>query len=138
MTAPSRRRSLDRLIDTYLRAETEADVDTILSLVTNEIQYEELGAIGTACGMDAVRARYQQEFANTIHESGASLRRWYGNGVVVDERTWEGRVIGRLGPFVGGGRRISHRTLHVFVLRGDHIAFVSVYQDFAAIMRQLS
>jgi hypothetical protein len=35
--------------------------------------------------------------------------------------------------FVGGGGRISHRTLDAFVLRGDHIAFVSVYQDLAAI-----
>jgi steroid delta-isomerase-like uncharacterized protein len=133
------RTRLDRLVDSYLRAETEGDVETILSLLTRDIEYEVLGGGDpSARGHDAVRASYQQQFANLAHDRNVPLRRLYGDGFVVDEQTWEGRVIGRLGPFAGAGKRTSHRALHVFELRGDQIARLSLYRDHVAIMQQLS
>lgn len=135
----TRRARVDRLVDTYLRAEAAADVDTILSLATEDVDYEHVGfEAGNVSGVNAVRALYQHEFANVVHERDTTIRRLYGDGFVVDERLWESRVIGRLGPYVGGGKRLRHRVLRIFELRRDQVARVSIYPDLAAIMRQLS
>jgi limonene-1,2-epoxide hydrolase len=133
------RARVDRLVDTYLRAEAAADVDTVLSLTTTDVGYESIGFEEIhASGVSAVRAHYQDEFANVVHERDTTIRRLHGDGFVVDERLWDNRVIGRLGPYVGRGRRVQLRVLRIFELRRDQVARVSVYPDLAAIMRQLS
>jgi hypothetical protein len=117
----TRRARVDRLVDTYLRAEAAADVDTVLSLTTENVNYEHVGFEETnASGVNAVRALYQREFANVVHERDTTIRRLYGDGFVVDERLWESRVIGRLGPYVGGGRRVQRRVLSDTDRAGNH------------------
>jgi uncharacterized protein len=134
-----RRAELDRLVDAHLHAESQGDVETLLAGMTDDVEHEMLGAADNpARGKDAVRARYLERFANTASERDVPLRRLYGDGFVVDEMIWEGRVTGRLGPLVGAGRRVSHRVLHVFEVRDGRISLESVYPDTAAILRQLS
>jgi hypothetical protein len=133
------RSKLDRLVDSFLRAEGAADVDTIQSLATEDVEYQQFGfETRSASGTNALRVQYQQDFANVVHEHDSPLRRLHGDGFVVDESTWEGRVVGRLGPYTGGGRRLNHRVLRIFEVRRDQIVHLSIYPDLAAIMRQLS
>ncbi len=132
------RASLDLLIDTHLHALREADLETIMSTVTDDVEYDLVGSeLTTVRGRDAVRAHHQQEFANTMHERDVPLRRLYGDGFVVDELVWEGRVTGRVGRLVGSGRRVTLRILRIFEVRDGHVARQSIYSDFASMARQL-
>ena len=134
-----RRAGLDRLVDAYLRAERAGDVETMLDAVSDDVEHEMFGAGDNPVrGREGLRARSLAHFANQATERQIPLRRLYGDGFVVDEAVWEGRITGRLGPWVGAGRRVSHRVLRIFEVQNGRIARVSVYPDFAAIVPQLS
>ena len=71
-------------------------------------------------------------------EAVTPLRRLYGDGFVVDETVWHGRIAdGR--QFLCGGRsgRVSFRLLHIFEFRDGKIAREDVWCDLAAVQRQL-
>lgn len=141
VTDDAEQRALKHLVEGYLRAEREEDVEAILAVMTDDVEHELLGAADSTAsvrGKGDVRARYFQRFANTTGERTIPLRRLYGEGFVVDEMVWEGRITGRLGPLVGGGRRVSHKVLNIFEMRDGQISRVTEYTDVAAIMRQLS
>ena len=134
----ARREDLDLLVDTHLRALRDGDVETVMSTLTDDVEYDIVGNIpGSLRGQDAVRAHLVQALANTMHERDVPLRRLYGDGFVVDELIWEGRVTGRVGALVGNGRRVTHRVLRVIEVRDGRVARQSIYVDFAAMARQL-
>lgn len=109
-----------------------------MSTVTDDVEYDVVGSIPTTLhGKDAVRMYHVQEFANTIHERDVPIRRLCGEGFVVDELIWEGRITGRVGALVGNGRRVTQRILRVFEVRDGRVARQSIYVDFAAMARQL-
>ncbi len=129
----------DELVDRYLRAQNETDVEAIVCLLTTDVEHEQIGAVKDAVhGIAAARLRFLQQFAGACFERDVPLRRLYGDGFVVDERIWEGRVTGRIGHVDAISRRVSQRVLHVFEMRGERVARVTVYQDLAAVVRQLS
>jgi hypothetical protein len=130
---------LDHLVDAHLRAELEGDVEAILAGMTDDIEHEVVGAlVPPACGKAAVRARFVERFANTVTERHIQLRRLHGDGFVVDEVMWEGRVSGHLGQCVGRGRRLSHRNLAIFEVRDGLICKETSYPDFPSIARDLA
>ena len=135
----SRRTGLDLLVDTHLHALREGDVETVLSTVNEDVEYDLVGSqSATIHGHEAIRAYHLAEFANTMHERDVPLRRFHGEGFVVDELIWEGHVTGRIGSLVGNGRRVSQRVLRIFEIRGGGVARQSIYVDYAAISRQLA
>ena len=132
------RAEVDRLLDTHLRALGDNDVETLLSTVAEDVEYELVGATPVSVrGKDAVRAHHLQEFANTMLERRIPLRRLHGEGFVVDEEIWEGRVTGHVGRLAGKGRRVSLRILRVVEVAGDLMTRQTVYTDYAALSRQL-
>ena len=134
----SQRAPIDLLVDSHLNALRDGDVEAVLDTLTEDVEYDLVGASpNTLRGRDAVRAHHLQEFANTMYERDVPLRRLYGDGFVVDELIWEGRITGRVGWLVGNGRRVTQRVLRVFELRDGRVARQSIYTDFAAITRQL-
>lgn len=134
----TQRTVLDLLVDTHLHAVRDGDVETVMSTVTDDVEYELVGNIPNAVhGKDAVRTHHLQEFANMMHERDVPLRRLYGDGFVVDELIWEGRITGRVGSLVGNGRRVTQRILRVFEVRDGQVARQSIYLDFATMTRQL-
>jgi len=134
----TQRARLDLLVDTQLHALRDGDVETITSTMTDDVEYDLVGAFPNSVrGRDAVRAHLLREFANTMYERDVPLRRLYGDGFVVDEMIWEGRITGRVGSLVGHGRRVTQRILRIFELRAGRVARQSVYFDFAAMTRQL-
>jgi uncharacterized protein len=135
----AQRTKIDLLVDTYLHALRDGDVETALSTLADDVELDLVGGSPSSIrGKDAVRAHHLSEFANTMHERDVPLRRLYGPGFVVDELIWEGRITGRVGPLVGNGRRVSHSVLRIFEVREGCVARQSVYTDFAAIARQLA
>jgi steroid delta-isomerase-like uncharacterized protein len=135
----AQRTKLDLLVDTYLHALRDGDVETALSTLADDVELDLVGsALDSIRGRDAVRAHHLSEFANTMHERDVPLRRLYGPSFVVDELIWEGRITGRVGRLIGNGRRVSHRVLRIFEVRDGRVARQSVYTDFAAITRQLA
>ncbi|GAC1574467.1 MAG: hypothetical protein NVS3B24_01630 [Candidatus Dormibacteria bacterium] len=144
MTASARqavahRTRVDILIDTHLRALGDGDVETLLSTVADDIEYDFMvGSPAPVRGKDAVRAHHLSEFANASLERCIPLRRLYGETFVVDEVIWEGRITGRLGTMVGNGRRVTQRVLRIFEIRDGQVSRQTIYSDFAAVARQLS
>jgi len=135
----AQRTRLDLLVDTYLHALRDGDVETALSTLADDVELDLVGSTPSSIrGKDAVRAHHLSEFANTMHERDVPRRRLYGPGFVVDELIWEGRITGRVGLLIGNGRRVSHSVLRIFEVRDGRIARQSVYTDFAAITRQLA
>ena len=130
---------LDQLVDTHLHALRDGDVETAMSGVTEDVQYDLIGRTPNSLhGRDAVRAYLMDELANTMHERNVPLRRLYGHDFVVDELVWEGRVTGRVGQLIGNGRRVRHRILRIFEVRGGLVVRQSIYSDIASIAQQLA
>jgi hypothetical protein len=135
----ARRSLLDLLVDTLLHALRGGDVETVMACLTDDVEYDLVGSSPSSLrGKDAVRAHHVQEFANTMPERDVPLRRLYGNGFVIDELIWEGRITGRVGVLIGSGRRVSHRILRIFEVRDQLVARQTIYSDFVAITRQLA
>jgi len=135
----AQRTRLDLLVDAHLHALRDSDIETVMSCASEDVEYDLVGSAPSAIrGREAVRNHHLREFANTMHERNVPVRRLYGEGFVVDELTWEGRITGRVGPLVGHGRRVSHRILRIFEVRDGLVARQSIYTDFAAIARQLA
>ena len=132
------RAEVDLLLDTHLRALRDGDVETLMNTVSEDVEYDLVGATPASLrGRDAVRAHHLQEFANTMLERSIPLRRLHGQGFVIDEQIWEGRITGHVGSLVGSGRRVSLRILRVVEVAGDQVTRQTVYTDFAALSRQL-
>jgi ketosteroid isomerase-like protein len=133
------REQMDALVDEHFRFEAMDDVDGVMNTLMEGADHEVIPSPFGA-GDDAVqqRAYYELLFGSVKGESVEPIRRYYGDGFVVDETLWHGRIEdGR--PFLCDGRRgqVSFRLLHVFELRDGKISREQVWCDLAAIQQQL-
>jgi hypothetical protein len=129
---------LDRIFETQLRAEHDGDIEAILAPMADAIVHDIVGSTDNPIqGLEAVRRRYQDLLAATVHERDVPLRRLYGKDFVLDEHVWSGRLIGRAFEVDGHGRWLSHRVLWLLELRHGRIVRQTVWNDLAAIRRQL-
>lgn len=130
---------IDRIIDRHFGFEASDDVEGVLDSLTEDVEHCVVPSpLGPGQGRGHARAFYDMLFADVKGESVTPLRRLYGEGFVVDESIWHGRIDdGR--PFLCDGRSgpVSFRILHVIELRGDKISRENVWVDLAAIQQQL-
>ncbi len=132
------RARLDHIVDAQLCAEHDGDIEAILALMADSIVHDVVGsADGPIQGLEAVRRRYQESLAATVHESDVPIRRSYGKDFVLDEHAWHGRLTGRAFEIDGHGRWISYRVLWILEVRGSQIVRQTVWNDLASIRRQL-
>ena len=135
---PEGRADLDRLVDAQLRAEHDGDIEAILAPMAASIAHDVVGSTSSAVhGLEAVRRRYHDLLAATVHERDVPLRRLYGPGFVLDEHVWSGRLTGRAFELDGHGRWISHRVLWLMEVRAGQIVRETIWNDIEAIRRQL-
>jgi ketosteroid isomerase-like protein len=135
---PEVRASLDRLVDGQLRAEHDGDIEGILAPMTEAIVHEVVGlADDPIHGLEAVRGRYRDLLAATVHERDIPIRRRYGRDFVIDEHVWSGRLTGRAFDIDGRGRWLSHRVLWLLEVRDGRIVRETVWNDLSAIHKQL-
>jgi predicted ester cyclase len=132
------RAELDQLVDVQLRAEHDGDIEAILASMAETVIHDLVGSLDNPIqGLPAVRRRYHDVLAATVHERDVPLRRLYGPNFVLDERVWSGRLTGRAFDIDGHGRWISHRVLWLLEVRDGRIVRETVWNDLAAIRRQL-
>jgi hypothetical protein len=132
------RADLDRLVDAQLRAEHDGDIEAILAPMATSIAHDVVGSTSSSVqGIEAVRRRYHDLLAATVHERDVPLRRLYGPGFVLDEHVWSGRLTGRAFELDGHGRWISHRVLWLLEVRDGRIVRETIWNDIEAIRRQL-
>ncbi len=135
---PETRANLDRLVDGQLRAEHDGDIEGILAPMAAAIVHEVVGLGGEPIrGLDAVRQRYRDLLAASVHEQDTPIRRRYGPGFVIDEHAWSGRLTGRAFDIDGRGRWLSYRVLWLLEVRDGSIVAETIWNDLAAIRRQL-
>lgn len=133
------RADLDRLVDGQLRAEHDGDIDGILAPMTDAIVHEVVGLADDPIeGLEAVRHRYRELLAASVHERDVPIRRRYGRDFVLDEHLWSGRLTGRAFDIDGHGRWLSHRVLWLLEVRDGRIVRETVWNDLSAIRRQLA
>ncbi len=129
---------LDRIVDAQLCAEHDGDLEAILAPMADDIVHDVVGsADGPIQGFEAVRRRYQEWSAATVHERDVPIRRLYGRDFVLEEHAWHGRLTGRAFDIDGHGRWISYRVLWLLEVRDGRIVRQTVWNDMSAIRRQL-
>jgi len=136
---PDDRAALDQLVDAQLRAEHDGDIEAILAPMADAIVHDVVGSTNNPVqGLEAVRRRYLDLLAATVHERDVPLRRLYGPDFVLEEHVWSGRLTGRAFEVDGHGRWISHRVLWLLEVRSGRIVRETVWNDIDAIRRQLA
>jgi hypothetical protein len=132
------RAMFDRIIDDQLCAEHDGDLEAILAPMADSIVHDVVGsADGPIRGLAAVRRRYQEFLTAVVHERDVPIRRLYGRDFALDEHAWHGRLTGHAFEIDGHGRWISYRVLSLFEIRDGRIVRQTVWNDLAAIRRQL-
>ena len=132
------RADLDRLVEGQLRAEHDGDIEGILAPMSDAIVHEIVGlAADPIEGIEAVRQRYRDLLAASVHEHDVPIRRRYGTHFVLDEHIWSGRLTGRAFGIDGHGRQLSHRVLWLFEIDRGRIVRETIWNDLSAIQRQL-
>jgi hypothetical protein len=131
---------MDQLIDEHFGFEAADDVEGVLATLADEVRHEVVPSpFGEQTDKKGIGQFYRMLFADLKGEGVTPLRRLYGEGFVVDETLWHGRVEnGR--PFLmhGASGKVSFRLLHIFELKGGKIASEQVWCDLAALQRQLN
>jgi hypothetical protein len=130
---------MDEIINQHFQYEATDDVAGVVGSLADEVEHE---VIPSPAGMQTERAKiarfYQMLFADLKGEKVTPLRRLYGEGFVVDESLWQGRIEnGRIFLCDGMSGKVSFRLLHVFELEGEKIKREQVWCDLAAVQRQL-
>jgi uncharacterized protein len=135
---PLSRDEMDRKIDEHFRFEAEDDVVGVLATLSEDVEHDIVGRpSGPAHGRGGARAFYEELFADLAGRV-TCLRRFYGEGFLVDESLWRGRAVGRPFGIEGKDRPLEFRLLHVieFADNGDS-SRENVWVDLASIIRQL-
>lgn len=132
--------TIDQMIDRHFKYEIDDDVSGVLTTMTADILHDTVGSpTGPLKGQDAARGFYEHLFADLKGESVKTLRRYYGDGFVVDESHWHGKAIGNPLGIPGGGKALNVRILHVFEIDADgKFTRENAWLDYAAIIQQLT
>lgn len=130
---------MDAKLDEHFSYEMNDDVDGVLATLTEDVEHDVVGwPTGPVHGREGVRPFYEILFGDLADGKVKSLRRYYGDGFMVDDSLWSGTAPGRPFGLDGRGRPLSFRLLHVleFAESGD-IKRENVWLDVAAIFQQL-
>ncbi|WP_374467760.1 ester cyclase [Phenylobacterium sp.] len=133
------RAQMDAKLDEHFSYEMNDDVDGVLATLTPDVEHDVVGwPAGPVRGRDGVRPFYETLFGDLAEGRVESLRRYYGEGFMVDDSLWSGTAPGRPFGLDGRGRPLSFRLLHVleFAESGE-IKRENVWLDVAAIFQQL-
>lgn len=133
------RNQMVELVSRHIRAEGAGDVDTAISVYTDDVEHDVIGYPGSPHhGKDGARKFYDELTANFRSENEEVLHRYFADDSMILEQIMTGTVIGSMLGLPGHGRRISFRILHVFEFRDGLISRENVWLDSAAIVAQLS
>jgi steroid delta-isomerase-like uncharacterized protein len=131
--------AMEQLVSRHIRAEGAGDVDTAISVYTDDVEHDVVGFPGSPHhGKDGASAFYDELTANFRAEAEEVLHRYFADDTMILEQKMTGAVIGSMLGMPGHGRRISFRILHIFEFRDGLISRENVWLDTAAVVNQLS
>ena len=137
ITYPASRTDDDALVDDPLQAEIDGDLDRLLATFADEVEHDVVGNPDVSTGKAEVTAFYRGLLADLALDDITSVRRYHGDGFVVDESLVTARAIGTPFGIAGRGRTIRFRLLHVFEIRGGEITRENAWLDLAGVLAQL-
>lgn len=133
------RQQIDALIDEHFGFEATDNVEGVVASLADDAEHHVVPSpVGVLRERSKIRDYYRMLFEDIKGDHVTPVRRLYGDGFVVDEAIWHGRIAdGR--PFLCPGRsgEASFRILHVFEFRAGRISRENVWCDLAAIQQQL-
>jgi steroid delta-isomerase-like uncharacterized protein len=132
------RDQIDALVDGHYRAEEAGDIQAILEGFVMDAEHDVAGRPGDQLRGDAQIAAYYRALLGELRiDRFECVRRWYGEGHVVDESILHGTAVGTVFGLSGRGREIRVRLLHVFDFADGLISRESAWLDLAGLQRQL-
>ena len=133
------RSEMDRKIDEHFGFEAQDDVAGVLATLSADVEHDIVGfPTGPTHGREAARGFYEALFTDLSESKVKTLRRYYGEGFMVDESLWQGMAPGRPFGLEGRNRPLEFRLLHVVEFSNEgEIKRENVWIDLAAIMQQL-
>jgi steroid delta-isomerase-like uncharacterized protein len=137
MTATVSRTALDALIDGHFQAEIDGDLDRLLATFADDVVHDVVGGPAVSTGKQQVAAFYRGLLADLHLQDIRSVRRYHGDGFVVDEANVTARAVGAPFGIPGRDRTIEFRLLHVFELEDGEITRENAWIDLASVLAQL-
>jgi ketosteroid isomerase-like protein len=129
---------MDALVDGHYRAEETGDIDAIVDGFVGDAEHDVAGRPGDRLrGGDQIAVYYRRLLGELRIDRFETVRRWYGDGHVVDESILHGTAVGSVFGLEGRGRHVQVRLLHVFDFADGLISRESAWLDLAGLQRQL-
>jgi uncharacterized protein len=138
MTTLNDRTAVDDLVDNHFAAEIRGDLAALLATFTDDVEHDVVGNPSVSHGRVEVADFYRGLLADLTLDAVRSVRRYHGDGFVVDESMVAARATGRPFGVDGRNRALRFRLLHVFELRDGLISRENAWLDFGSIMAQLA
>ena len=131
---------MDHIVDEHFRYEREDDVEGVLSTLVDDVDHDVVGSpLGPLTSKEQARTLYEGLYADFDGHKITTLRRYYGDGFLVDESLWEGVARGAPLGIPGNGKPLAFRLLHIFEITDDGaIQRENVWMDSNAIVTQLT
>jgi predicted ester cyclase len=128
-----------RVLEEHMTAEMDGDAAHAVTVYTDDVTHEVVGwPGGPVQGPDAARAFYEEFMAQFKAEHVTLLTQRSGADFLVVEHEITGTVPGVMMGVAGHGKRITLRTLHVVIFRGEKICSEQVWVDSGAVVAQLT
>lgn len=132
------RDEMDAVLDAHFRAEAAKDLDAVLATLTEDAEHDAVGfPVAMLTDHKSIRERYAELFEGLVDDTVEPVRRYHGDGFIVDECVITGRVDGAMLGIPGEGRTVSFRLLHVCEFRDGKMSRENVWMDAIAILAQL-
>lgn len=131
------RSNLD-IIDRHFAAENAHDVQATLATYTDDIVWDDVTHPDAPFhGKQAVGEIYSSIIDAIPDVLLTSIKRYQGDGFVVDESILSGHVHGEWSGMAGGGAPVAVRILHIFEIRDGLISFENAWFDASNVQRQI-
>jgi steroid delta-isomerase-like uncharacterized protein len=138
MTATMSASALDVLVDDHFAAEVDGDLSRLLATFADDVEHDVVGNPSVSSGKDEVADFYRGLLADLHLEQIDTLRRYHGDGFVVDESLVTAQAIGTPFGIPGRNQTLRFRLLHVFEIRNGQITRENAWIDTASVLAQLS
>lgn len=130
---------MQHLIEQHVQAEIAGDVQTAISMYTDDIEHDVIGfPSGPTRGPEGAAGFYHQLMSDLVTEQMDVKRAQYGPDFCVVEHEATCVVQGAFAGVPGNGRRVTFRMLHVWDFKDDRIGREQIWIDGGSIVAQLT
>lgn len=129
--------ALDALVDDHFAAEVDGDLSRLLDTFADDVEHDVVGSPSVSSGKDQVAAFYRGLLADLRLDQIDTVRRYHGDGFVVDESLVTAQAIGVPFGMPGRDRTVRFRLLHVFEIRDGEITRENAWIDTASVLAGL-